>query len=51
LRQLGAASRQDLDQLADFGPSFKVLNWRKLEVGVGRASFQLKGDGWNVEGF
>ncbi len=45
LRQLGALSEDDLNQLAGFGPSFAVHNWRKLEVGIARPRFQLEHHG------
>ncbi len=35
LRQLGALTSTDLDQLADFGPRFPVRNWRDIVVGEG----------------
>lgn len=45
LRQLGALSEDDLDQLAEFGPTFAVYNWRKLEVGIARPVFKLEHHG------
>ncbi len=41
LRQLEVLSQDELEALADFGPSRPVRNWRNLEVGVARPSFQL----------
>ncbi|HEX9029017.1 MAG TPA: asparaginase [Anaerolineales bacterium] len=41
LRQLGALSAAELALLAEFGPTFPVLNWRKIEVGEGRPCFEL----------
>lgn len=41
LRQLGALSPAELDLLAEFGPTFPVLNWRKIRVGEGRPCFEL----------
>ena len=41
LRQLEVLSPDELKALADFGPTRPVQNWRKLQVGVARPSFQL----------
>jgi L-asparaginase II len=41
LHQLEVLSLDELDALADFGPRRPVRNWRNLEVGVARPSFQL----------
>jgi L-asparaginase II len=41
LRQLGAISEQEVEQLSAFGPKFPVQNWRKLLVGEGRPVFIL----------
>ncbi len=41
LRQLEVLSEDELEALADFGPSRPVQNWRKIDVGVARPSFQL----------
>ena len=41
LRQLGALSPDELEALAEFGPSLPVLNVRKLVVGQGRTCFRL----------
>jgi L-asparaginase II len=42
LRQLGALDETQLDELAPFGPTRQVQNWRKLEVGLGEPCFQLQ---------
>ncbi len=42
LRQLGVLTDQDLLDLAEFGPSFPLYNWRKILVGEGRPIFHLK---------
>lgn len=42
LRQLGALSGARLEALADFGPEFSVLNWRKIVVGQGYPVFELE---------
>jgi len=42
LRQLGAFTHLEMQQLADFGPTFPVKNWRKVVVGEGRPQFQLQ---------
>ncbi len=41
LRQLGALSASDLETLSGYGPTFKLQNWREIEVGMGRPCFQL----------
>jgi L-asparaginase II len=41
LRQMHVLSPDELEALADFGPSFTIHNWRKLVVGEGRPAFQL----------
>ncbi len=41
LRQLGALTDPMLADLADFGPTFPVYNWRKIYVGSGRPCFDL----------
>jgi L-asparaginase II len=41
LRQLGALSSTEMDILANYGPTFPVKNWRKIEVGEGHPCFQL----------
>ena len=41
LRQLDALSQQELDLLAEYGPTIGVSNWRKLAVGQGRPAFTL----------
>ena len=40
LRQLGALTDSQLEELSVFGPK-KLTNWRKVEVGISRAAFQL----------
>lgn len=42
LRQLGAVSTADLEALADFGPTYKLYNWRKIVVGQAYPTFQLE---------
>lgn len=42
LRQLGAISAAELQQLADYGPVFPVDNWRKVVVGQGSPCFTLQ---------
>jgi L-asparaginase II len=42
LRQLGALSATALEALAEFGPSFPVLNWRRIVVGEARSVFRLQ---------
>jgi L-asparaginase II len=42
LRQLGAISTAELEDLADFGPNFPIQNWRKIVVGEGRPCFTLE---------
>ena len=42
MQQLGALSDEELAMLKRFGPVSPVLNWRKLEVGLARAVFQLE---------
>jgi L-asparaginase II len=41
LRQLGAISADDLQNLADYGPSWPVDNWRKVIVGWASPCFKL----------
>jgi L-asparaginase II len=41
LRQLGVLSDKEMEALNEFGPSFPVLNWRKLHVGQGYPVFNL----------
>jgi hypothetical protein len=41
LRQMHVLSPDELEALADFGPTFTIHNWRKLVVGEGRPAFQL----------
>ena len=41
LRQLGALDQSQLDELAEFGPRFKITNWRKINVGQSRPLFSL----------
>jgi L-asparaginase II len=41
LRQLRALSKDELDALAKFGPTYPVHNWRKLEVGEARPCLEL----------
>lgn len=42
LRQLGALSAKQLEQLATFGPQRTITNWRGLEVGQGKPIFDLE---------
>ncbi len=42
LRQLGALSAQQMEALAEFGPRLPRRNWRKIEIGQIRPSFQLQ---------
>jgi L-asparaginase II len=42
LRQLGALSNEQLNQLANFGPQRDVKNWRGLSVGKSEPIFQLE---------
>lgn len=41
LRQLGVLTEQMLAELAEYGPTFPVHNWRKILVGTGRPCFAL----------
>lgn len=41
LRQLGALTETDREQLAEFGPELPVYNWRRLLVGHGQPCFEL----------
>jgi L-asparaginase II len=41
LRQLGGLSTAEMEKLADLGPTFPVLNWRKIVVGEARPCFTL----------
>lgn len=41
LRQLGALSPGELEQLAEFGPRLPVYNWRKIIVGEAFPAFTL----------
>lgn len=41
LRQLRALTDPMLADLAEYGPTFPVFNWRKVLVGTGRPCFQL----------
>ena len=41
LRQLGALSSQELKLLSEYGPTFRIFNWRKIEVGEARPCFSL----------
>jgi L-asparaginase II len=42
LRQLSVISPDELNSLAGYGPSFEILNWRKLLVGEGYPCFKLQ---------
>jgi L-asparaginase II len=42
LRQLGALSTSELEQLAKFQPMGTIHNWRKLEIGEKRPAFTLQ---------
>ncbi len=41
LRQLGALSQAEMDELKDFGPEHTVRNWRGIAVGHAYPNFQL----------
>jgi L-asparaginase II len=41
LRQLGALTDPMVADLADYGPTFPVYNWRKVLVGTGRPCFEV----------
>jgi len=41
LRQLGVLTEQEMQELAEFGPSFPIENWRKLKVGDAHPIFSL----------
>ena len=41
LRQLGVIGSTEIQKLSDYGPTFPIRNWRKLEVGQGRPCFTL----------
>jgi L-asparaginase II len=42
LHQLGVFDALDLGKLAEFGPRFPVVNWRKLKVGEASPCFELE---------
>ncbi len=42
LRQLGALTPAEMEELAAFGPEFVIENWRKIRVGKGYPCFQLE---------
>lgn len=42
LRQLGALTEKQMDQLKDFGPQRALTNWRGLDVGKGEPIFNLE---------
>jgi L-asparaginase II len=42
LRQLDALSPVEMEALAEFGPTFPVLNWRNIVAGQARPSFRLQ---------
>lgn len=42
LRQLGAISEEELTELMEFGPTFIVDNWRKVQVGKAEPCFELE---------
>jgi L-asparaginase II len=42
LKNLGALTNAQLEQLAQFGPSKKLTNYRKLNIGESRPAFTLK---------
>jgi len=47
LRQLGALSKTEVDELSEFGPGFPVHNWRKVITGQGYPTFSMKREnGW-----
>jgi L-asparaginase II len=41
LRQLGALSAAAANSLSEYGPTFLIRNWRKIEVGEARPCFKL----------
>jgi hypothetical protein len=45
LRQLGAITPQELSELAEFGPTFPLYNYRKIHVGDARPCFKLQRSG------
>jgi L-asparaginase II len=42
LRQLKALSKDEIEEVADFGPKLPVYNWRKLRVGESEPCFELE---------
>jgi L-asparaginase II len=42
LSQLGVITAQELESLAEYGPSFKIYNWRKILVGKAEPCFSLR---------
>jgi L-asparaginase II len=42
LRLLGVLTASELEELAEFGPSFPLKNFRKFLVGQGRTHFELE---------
>jgi L-asparaginase II len=42
LIQLGVLATSEMEALANFGPCFPVLNWRKLTIGQARPIFKLE---------
>lgn len=42
LRQLGAFDAEDLEKLTEYGPEFRIENWRQLKVGSGTPCFRLE---------
>jgi L-asparaginase II len=45
LRQLGALTPSELEALVDFGPTYKLYNWRNIMVGQAYPTFQLERHG------
>jgi len=50
MRQLGALTSQDLEQLKPFGPQLDLFNWRNIHVGKGYPIFSLEGQTMTEEG-
>lgn len=46
LKQLKALGELEFSALSDVGPTLKVTNWRKIEVGKGNPIFNLRFKSW-----
>ena len=44
LRQLGAITESEMEELSEFGPKFPLKNWREIIVGEAYPTFKLKAD-------